>query len=62
MRAVDKYDPEMGSRFFTYVASWIRQAVEQALINQVKIVRIPIHKQREFRWERERLKQKMRGF
>ena len=47
MHALDKFDPERGFRFSTYASWWIRQSVERAVLNQGRLVRLPIHLVRE---------------
>lgn len=47
MHATSKFEPERGFRFSTYASWWIRQSIERAVMQQARLVRLPVHIVRE---------------
>lgn len=44
IRAAKKFDETKGFKFISYAVWWIRQAIMQAIIEQSRIIRVPINK------------------
>jgi RNA polymerase primary sigma factor len=49
LRAIDRFDPAVGTRFSTFATHWVRQGISRALAERGRPIRIPLNRLPEVR-------------
>jgi RNA polymerase sigma factor (sigma-70 family) len=49
LRAIDRFDPAVGTRFSTFATHWVRQGISRALAEKARMIRIPLNRLPEVR-------------
>lgn len=49
LRAIDRFDPAVGTRFSTFATHWVRQGIGRALAERARPIRIPLNRLPEVR-------------
>jgi RNA polymerase primary sigma factor len=49
LKALERFDPERGFKFSTYAGWWIRHAVQRAIANTGRTIRLPVHRHELYR-------------
>ncbi|GEM_PF-5375737 len=49
IRATEKFDYRRGFKFSTYATAWIRQAMQRAIYDKARTIRVPVHSEEKLR-------------
>lgn len=50
MKAVERFNPDLGFKFSTYATWWIRQSITRALADEGRTIRLPVHATEQLRY------------